>query len=70
MDRLGRGVTGINSVGMYTGNNRTMLYCVVTSREIPVIKDVIYNVDASAFVTVSDANEVMGEGFQENKYQE
>ncbi len=70
MERLGRGVTGINSVGMYTGNERIMLYCVVTSREIPVIKDLIYNIDASAFVTVSDANEVMGEGFQENIYLE
>ncbi|MDO4438941.1 MAG: YitT family protein [Eubacteriales bacterium] len=66
MDRLGRGITGIDSVGMYTGNKRTMLYCVVTSREIPIIKDIIYNIDTSAFVTVSDANEVMGEGFQEN----
>ena len=42
-----------------------MLYCVVSRKEIIEVKDIVAEVDPRAFVIVSDAREVLGEGFQE-----
>ncbi len=63
MDRLDRGVTGISSVGMYSGTARTMLFCVVAKKEIVLLKDLSKSCDPGAFVIVTDVREVLGEGF-------
>lgn len=42
-----------------------MLYCVVSRKEIVQVKEIVSEVDPDAFVIVSDAREVLGEGFQE-----
>jgi len=65
MNGLGRGVTGIEAKGMYTGGGKRMLFCVVPKREISQLKDVVKETDPDAFVIVSDAREVFGEGFIE-----
>lgn len=65
MTELERGVTGLNAKGMYTGNEKCVLYCVVSKKEIVRVKDIAEQVDPNAFVIVSDAREVLGEGFQE-----
>ena len=65
MDRLNRGVTVFPAVGMYTGEKRQVLYCVVSRKEIVLLKDIAEEMDPSAFVIVSDVREVLGEGFQE-----
>ena len=44
---------------------RGMIYCVVTRAQIMQIKNLVQQVDRGAFVTVSDAHEVMGEGFKQ-----
>ncbi|MCR5271536.1 MAG: YitT family protein [Lachnospiraceae bacterium] len=63
MEKLDRGVTGVKSIGMYSGMDRCMLYCVVSSKEIVQIKDIVAEIDPRAFVIVTDAREVLGEGF-------
>lgn len=63
MDKLSRGVTGISAQGMYTGNEMCMLYCVVAPKQIVKLKEIVYDCDSSAFLIVSDAKEVFGEGF-------
>ncbi len=65
MSQMDRGVTGLNAVGMYSGDEKCMLYCVVSKKEIVVLKDMILNIDNNAFVIVTDAREVVGEGFLE-----
>lgn len=60
---LNRGVTGIDVKGMYTGNNKNMLFCVVSKKEISKLKTIVNRHDSNAFVIVSDAKEVLGEGF-------
>lgn len=65
MKQLDRGVTGFNAKGMYTQNNKCVLYCVVSQREIPLLKEIVAEVDSEAFVIVEDVREVLGEGFQE-----
>lgn len=65
MEHLKRGVTGITSTGMYSGETRQMLYCVVSPKEIVKLKELVLKTDEKAFVIVTDAREVLGEGFQE-----
>lgn len=65
MVELDRGVTGLQARGMYTKQNKCVLYCIVMPKEIVGLKDIVNEVDPSAFVIVSDVKEVLGEGFQE-----
>lgn len=65
MHELNRGVTGIEATGMYSGEARNMLYCVVSKKEIVELKDLVKRLDPGAFVIVTDAREVLGEGFLE-----
>ena len=67
LNELERGVTGLQAKGMYTQQNKCVLYCIVTQKEIIGLKDIVNEVDPSAFVIVSDVKEVLGEGFQEYK---
>jgi len=60
-----RGLTGISIKGMYTNKSKTMLFCVVSRKQIVQLKEAIVKIDPDAFVIVSDAREVMGEGFLE-----
>lgn len=66
MEKLDRGVTALNAIGMYSKKERTVLLCVVSKKEIAAVLDIVNKNDRVAFVIVSDAREVMGEGFIEN----
>lgn len=65
LEDLDRGVTGLMAKGMYSGADKCMLYCVVSQKEIVQVKEIVAEVDPNAFVIVSDAREVLGEGFLE-----
>ena len=65
MEDLDRGVTGLQAKGMYTGDSKCVLYCVVSRKEIVEIKKIVNEADPGAFVIVSDVREVLGEGFLE-----
>lgn len=65
LEDLDRGVTGLKARGMYSGDDKCMLYCVVSQKEIVRVKEIVAEVDPDAFVIVSDAREVLGEGFLE-----
>lgn len=66
MTQLDRGLTGMDATGMYSGDKKTVLYCVVSKKEIVELKDIVAKIDPKAFVIVTDAREVFGEGFLEN----
>jgi uncharacterized membrane-anchored protein YitT (DUF2179 family) len=63
MDRLSRGVTALNGVGMYTGGEKKVLMCVVPRNIIHELKTVVREIDPYAFMVVADVREVYGEGF-------
>lgn len=65
MRELDRGATGVNAQGMYSKNDKKMLYCVVSKKEIVELIDIAHQIDPKAFVIVSDVREVVGEGFVE-----
>ncbi len=61
--RLRRGVTIMDAKGGYSGEEKTILLCVVTRAEIPHIKTIIRELDPEAFLIIGQAHEVRGEGF-------
>ncbi len=62
---LDRGVTSLYARGMYSKQERQVLFCVVSKKEIVRLKELIGEMDPKAFVIVSDVREVLGEGFVE-----
>lgn len=65
LERMGRGVTSLEARGMYSNEEKKMLFCVVSKKEIVKIREIVSEFDARAFVIVRDAREVFGEGFIE-----
>lgn len=65
LQELDRGITGLYAKGMYSGDEKCMLYCVVSKKQIVELKDIVSEIDPHAFVIVSDVREVLGEGFLE-----
>lgn len=63
MDTLGRGVTALEGKGMYSGDVRDVLLCVVTDVQIPQVREAVSESDPDAFIIVSRAREVRGSGF-------
>lgn len=60
LDKVGRGVTLIRGQGGYSGQDEQILYTVITLRELRRIKEIIRQLDPSAFMVVHDTLEVMG----------
>ena len=61
---IDRGVTKLPAIGGYTEEERPILMVVVHQREFTKLKHFVKMIDPSAFVIVSDAHEVLGEGFK------
>ncbi|MDD3526658.1 MAG: YitT family protein [Bacteroidales bacterium] len=61
---LKRGGTLFTGKGLYNNNEKNMIYTSVSRREYQLLKDYIHQIDPDAFVTVIDANEVLGKGFK------
>lgn len=59
-----RGGTLINVKGMYSGEDKKMIFTNVSRREVHMLKDYIQEIDPRAFITVIDANEILGNGFK------
>jgi uncharacterized membrane-anchored protein YitT (DUF2179 family) len=64
MNKLKRGGTYFHGKGMYKGEEREIVYTVVSSRQIPVLREHIYEIDPTAFITILPANEILGKGFK------
>jgi uncharacterized membrane-anchored protein YitT (DUF2179 family) len=64
LNDLDRGVTSLKGTGMYTGDDKQVLLCVVQRGQLPLLKEIVKNVDDKAFVILTDIREVLGEGFK------
>ncbi len=60
---LSRGVTLLEGQGGYSKAQKQVVFCVLRRGEVWRAKQLIKEIDPSAFVIVSDAGQVMGEGF-------
>lgn len=64
---LERGGTYFNGNGMYSGEEKKIIYTVVSRREVSILEEYINNIDPNAFITIMDTREILGEGFQSLK---
>ena len=64
MKDMGRGVTSLAGRGMYTGEDRSVLLCVINRRETLRLRTLVSGIDPCAFMIATDVREALGEGFQ------
>ncbi len=64
---LNRGGTLLKGEGLYSAKEREVLLAVVNRRETVMLQDYINRIDPNAFVTVINANEILGNGFKSLK---
>lgn len=57
------GVTMIDSQGGWNGDEKKMIICVFKRAQISPVKAAVTEIDPKAFIIVSEAHEVLGEGF-------
>lgn len=67
LNKMQRGVTSLIGRGMYTKEEKNVLFCVMTNKEVFRLKTMLNEVDPGAFVIVTDAHEVLGKGFRQMK---
>lgn len=67
--QIKRGITLIKAQGFYSKKETEMVYSVIDKSQLQEMKDLIHRIDPHAFITITDAHEVLGEGFtlDENK---
>lgn len=65
MSQVHRGVTFLDAEGAYTHEKKKLIYCIVSSNEIPKIKEIALKYDKKSFISVNDVTEVKGRGFKE-----
>ncbi len=61
---MGRGATSLQATGVWTGEERKMLFVVLSRNEIDSLKRVVATIDPTAMVVISDVHETIGEGFK------
>ena len=64
---LDRGGTYLKGKGLFRGNEKQLIYSVLSRREVEVLKDFIKKIDPDAFLTVINAKEILGHGFKSFK---
>ncbi|MBQ8016275.1 MAG: YitT family protein [Clostridia bacterium] len=61
-----RGVSIVPAIGAYTGKNKNILISVARKHEISGILKTVRAIDDKTFIIVSEANEILGEGFNKS----
>jgi uncharacterized membrane-anchored protein YitT (DUF2179 family) len=63
MEQTGRGTTYLYGEGAYSGEQKRVIYCLMTSRELGVVRRLIQEIDPMSIISVSEAEEISGKGF-------
>ncbi|WP_396266099.1 YitT family protein [Halobacillus salinarum] len=66
LDRLGRGVTYLSGEGAFTGDEKKVVFCVITRIEEAKLKDIVYEHDPESFLAIADIAEVRGGRFKKS----
>ena len=59
-EKLGRTMTILDAYGLISGK-KDMMYCVITRLELMELRRIVEKYDGSAFITVSDISEIIGD---------
>lgn len=63
--KMSRGATSLSAKGAYSRKDKNVILCAVDKKEIVTLMDIVDKIDPNAFMIVTDAREVLGEGFIE-----
>lgn len=63
INKMERGGTYLKGTGMYHETDKNIIFTTITNKELPGLLYQIHEIDADAFISVLDATEVLGEGF-------
>lgn len=64
MTDLDSGVTYVNGIGAYTSADKRIIMCAMTKQMLPKAQDIVKAIDVNAFIIVTSANEIVGEGYK------
>ncbi len=65
LDELGRSATVYSAKGAYSNEDKEVIVTIVSQKEFVRLKNFVKSIDSSAFITVSNVHEALGEGFKE-----
>lgn len=66
LEKLSVGVSYIKSKGAYTGRDTEMIMCVMRRQQLPEATEIVENIDDGAFLVVTSATEIFGEGYKKH----
>ncbi len=70
LTQLGVGVTAIRATGTYTGDERVVLLCAMHKKVLVQAKEIVRRLDPQAFLIVTGASQIFGQGFLKNEKEE
>ena len=64
MNEIESGVTYLHGTGGWTGDEKKVIFCVVRRTQGPQVEELVKELDPQAFMIVTSANEIYGEGYK------
>ena len=64
LKNLNMGVTLLHGEGAYTQKNKKVIFCAVKKQTFTQLREVVKQADADAFMIISNATEIFGEGYK------
>lgn len=64
LDEMEVGVTFLSGQGAYTGNSKNVILCVVPKKRGPELEEIVKQEDKNAFLIITSATEIYGEGYK------
>ena len=58
-----RGATLLSATGSYTGEEKSVVMCACSNKQMHQVQEAVKEVDENAFLVILESNEVRGEGF-------
>lgn len=66
-DNLDRGLTILNGKSGFNQRDIEVIFCVLNRRQVPLLTDLVREIDPTAFMVLTDVYDVMGYGFKSRK---
>ncbi len=64
LNDIDTGMTYLHGVGGYSEKNKKVIMCAIKKQMLPKVEDMIKEVDLNAFIIVTSANEIVGQGYR------
>lgn len=65
LEGMGRGGTRLLGKGMYSNEDKKIIFSIITRRETAILQTHLKNIDPDAFMVIMDASEIYGDGFRQ-----